>query len=285
MFSKITSCLFALSLALSLTTNAHPQFHDSTLVTGFSKGFAITAEELGLESASKNPATLTSVQKNSFSSTYSSYYNHILQSYNLSWAIPLFKRYIIGLQFPNQVVQNIPHTQAGPENEAIQIGQFQDKKTGTALSVAFKGSQSLSLGATLSGTHQKIFNQTQSSFGLDLGLLRKQNWGNIGISIQNMGSKRLINNAGFTLLTPPYGHISIDASQQKKEHLVNIGYTLPILSNFIVSAGIKDITHSKQLRLGLELRLANVAILIAQGHHDVLGPINKVGITFQPDSL
>ena len=120
--------LFRLTLSLCLVSISifAYSFEDSTLVDGFSKGFAITADNNSLETAQKNPAAITYLEENQFSSTYTSYFDDMYQTYNMAYGMPIKNNYFIGFQLPSRIISDIKRTEADENNKGTQIGTYQD---------------------------------------------------------------------------------------------------------------------------------------------------------------
>jgi hypothetical protein len=285
----VTLVRFALILLLLSQSLLAYSFEDSMLVDGFAKGYAITADNTGLETAQKNPAAITYVSKNEFSSTYTSYFDDLYQTYNLAYGTSLFNKLFFGVQLPTRVVSGIAQTQADDDNKGVQIGSYSDITAEGIFSLGFKLNDNVNVGSNIKYRQHRFNTSKGEKLGYDLGIQYNSSLYTLGMSVQEIGSTMewntslsevvpMVTNIGAALKPNNEFTFLLDTSVIKSDSVFNSGLNWKFHKQMHINAGIKDLFNSQRLSLGVNFLISGVCIDYAYAQNEYLGTIHKVGV-------
>ncbi|RAP35066.1 hypothetical protein DID80_06890 [Candidatus Marinamargulisbacteria bacterium SCGC AAA071-K20] len=283
-YIKVILVLFVLS-----TTLFSNSFQDSTLVEGFAKAYAITADNSGLETAQKNPAAIT-FTKQQFSTTYTSYFDDAYKTVNIAYAKSIGNSFYLGFQIPTRLISDIPETIADGNGEGFQIGTFSDTTVEGVLSVGVKSKNNkLRFGSNFKTRYQKLYSQTGTKIGLDLGAQYYSKHITLGASLQEIGSIMkwdtgknenipLITNLGIAIRPNKIVTFLADTSLTKTTVDINTAISWKMHDQLTINGGIKELLKTQRLSVGLNLLLGGVYLDYAYSQNNYLGSIHKVGV-------
>ena len=283
-------------LVWSATIIASPvfgSFDDLVQVGGFAKGFAITADSLGLESGYKNPAGISSIQTKSVMTTYTSQFGNLVQTMGLALGAPISEKIKVSLNVPLTITQDNPET-VGSSGRGVQVGSFSNYITGaiTSISTSLYGDH-LQLGVSAVYRHLELNKTTANGFGLDAGLILNTRYISLGLSAQDIGGTKLKwsndteetiqarYNIGVKIPVEKMINILADATiESDKENVYNIGAEVNLSKNFSLMGGIRDIQGDSNWRVGTCVKVKRFNIYYSFSNHQELGVNHKIGIQF-----
>ncbi|HAR63882.1 MAG: hypothetical protein DKM50_11350 [Candidatus Margulisiibacteriota bacterium] len=240
-----------------------------------------------------NPASNGFISNAKINSSYSDYYAGSFLQGSFSVALPISGWGVVSAVVPIQVVSNIPLTQKDiGNNEFYQIGSYNDIGAAGLLSWANVIDNSISFGATLRYTKQKIYNQSSAGFGYDIGALYKvdSSYANflVGLSILDIGNTVFTWDTGYSdyiQMSTRLGvaiekriddcllRVACDAVSQGSQSEIRYGVDFQI-SNLSFMAGLKNDT----LTYGMGLRMSDMEIDYGIKTDKNLGNISKVSV-------
>lgn len=265
-------------------------FEDTALVNGFAKGYALTSDQDGLETAQKNPAGITTLSNSKFQTSYTSYFDDAYQTLNFSYGKKINSNYVIGFQIPTRLINDILETQADESGEGIQVSSFSDSTYQAIFSLGKVVNSSLTVGANIKGYYRKLYNQTGNYYGLDLGAQYKTSYGVIGASFQDINSKMnwdsgqsesipMQSNLGMSITCIPSFIVLADYSSSSERTELNSGLSWFAHNMITIHAGLKSILEDPRFSLGLSLQSIGFSFDYAYSKHEYLGTIHKVGVS------
>ena len=261
---------------------------DSAMVTGFAKGYALTADIESNESVAKNPALLTSIQDKIANLNVGNHFNGLYQSAMFSYITPISTKIKVGIFCPLNLVKGIPET-IDNNGQGLQIGSFSDMHYEPKISVATSLlDDKISLGLSAKYEGRKIQEERASRFGADIGLTAHISDLYVGLTAENIVSSALNWKSGAkeTVLPTIHGglryHYGItylaDVTHTAGNPTeFNAGLSWKATGNLAIFGGVKDLTSTRQYRLGLDLKLSKIGFTYAFGSHSELGITHKAG--------
>lgn len=286
--------LILLVLVISLTGSIQASFKSLSAVSALSKGYAITADHIGLEALYKNPAGLDSLTQTTISTTYGSFFDNFLQASSFGIGLPFFDNYTLGILIPIYKVSNIPKT-IEVSGHGVQTDTFEDLQ-GAAI-VGISGTflnPAIHLGFSGSYYTHQLDTHHATGFGLDAGIIIDTVFGTIGASVQDIGGTKLnwdtqtteiipqITHIGLTLDLPILDKFLTDASFEKdKKTTYSIGIEKQLAPEFSLLAGINHLEEKAEFTLGAQLRIDQMQLNYAYSGHEELGTCHKIGLQFQ----
>jgi len=268
-------------------------FEDLVQVNGFAKGFAITADSLGLESAYKNPAGLASLRQATLLTSYASQHDNLVQTIGIGLGLPLSNTLKIGLNIPLTIIQdNIETTTSG--GRGVELGRFSNYEGGAILSVSKSlFSNSILIGSSATYRTSQLKDVSGSGLGLDAGIILHTPTLTVGASIQDIGNTTMTwDNDTKEVITPKYNigfklplkrTLSIMGdmtSQKNKDTAYNVGVDYQLSKTLSLMGGIRDLQNSPTWRIGTALKVNKFQIHYAMSNHEDLGVNHKIGFTF-----
>ncbi len=274
----------------------HPSFgsfDDLAEVNGYAKGFAITADSIGAESAYKNPAGISSIKRTALMTTYTSQFENIVQTMGLSLGVPISEKIKFGVNIPLTMTQNNPETIAS-EGRGLQVGSFTNIMMGAIASLSTSlYDDHLQLGVSTVYRHFELNKTTGTGLGLDAGLLINTPHITLGASAQDIGSTTLkwsnatqekINtryNIGVKIPIEKAITILADTTIEKdKDNAYNLGAEINFSKNFSVMGGLRDIQGNSSWRIGTALKVNRFHIYYSFSNNPELGVNHRIGIQF-----
>ncbi|MSR89167.1 MAG: hypothetical protein EXS67_05895 [Candidatus Margulisbacteria bacterium] len=286
--------LILLVLVISLTGTIQASFKSLSAVSALSKGYAITADHIGLEALYKNPAGLDNLTQTTISNTYGSFFDNYLQASSFGIGLPLFDNFTLGIMIPIYKVGNILKT-VETSGHGVQTDTFEDLQ-GAAI-VGISGTflnPSFHLGFSGSYYTHQLDTHHSTGFGLDAGIIVDTNFGTIGASVQDIGGTKLhwdtqttellpqITHIGITLNLPILDKLLTDASFEKNKNTsYSIGIEKHLAKEFSLLAGANHLEEKAEFTLGAQLTIDNIQLNYAYSEHEELGTCHKMGLQFQ----
>lgn len=277
-----------------LTYPIFGSFEDLVQVNGFAKGFAITAESLGAESAYKNPAGITSIDNVFLMTTYTSQFENLSQTAGLSLGAPINDKFKISLNIPLTMTQDNPET-INQGGQGLQIDSFNNYSTGAILSLGTSVlNDRIHLGASAVYRLNQLNKVKGNGLGFDAGVLINFSYATLGLSAQDIGSTTLEweNNTQETI-APRYNiglkipvektiSILVDSTiEENQDNAYNIGAEISLSKNFTLMAGLRDIqSNESSLRIGTSLKTSQFSVFYSYSNHQELGANHRIGIQF-----
>lgn len=272
---------------------SHAYFEDLTLSEGYAKGYAITAEPLGLESLLKNPAGLSQIQRSVFRTSYANQFETLVQNLGVGIGFRPLKPLRIGAYIPATIIQNITQSQnAG--GRGLATGTFSNYESAYILGFSLSlFSDHLHFGTSYKLYNHGINNISGQGDGFDAGLLFTSTYFNIGASLQNIGDTAISwidrshfdvykeqTNLGIALKLPQKISILADAQIIENEDIIiNTGAQISIHPKLDILGGYKDAnTESASWRIGTLLKLNRLTIDYTFSNIEDLGTIHKIGV-------
>ena len=266
------------------------QAQDLGLVQSYAKGFAITADDIGLEAAMKNPANVLFVEDRkalvNLNESYSMdiYHGFFAVGYQLDPSVRL------SISFPVTQVNNILETQQ-TAGGAEQIGTFSSTSLQPTITVNKQWNKQLSVGVNAVFLIDNVYNETASGYSVDMGLLYKRARYSLGASLQHLGwakqwstgrneVKPLQLNVGYKLMLNKSIAFLSDISIIENERELNVGTTINMLSALDIYVGIRDLGNENQYRAGVGFHLMSTNLQYSFGYHSELGNSHKFGLSF-----
>ena len=282
--------MMMLLILMSSTTYAYT-FKDISNVNAYAKGNAVTAAEIGLDGIHKNPASLGSIKKITFLSSYSSHFQMATLS-QFGVAFPI-QNVNIGFNLPLKYISDIPLTAANSSNQGEQIGSFSDIQAVGMMSVSTKFDYKTTIGCNINLYGQKLYNQRAMGLGLDVGAIIDNKEYQLGIAIQDINNTSIKWSTGYEEKLLPKlnigikketefgGTIFVDSSIQSNTPFVgNIGYEFNLAKTFRVSLGLNDVTGIKKVTCGTSLELDTIELNYSFSQLETLGSSHNIGLKF-----
>lgn len=271
----------------------HAMDRDLSTVYSSAKGFAITAEPSGLEGSFKNPATID-IDALTWASSYSDYFAGDVQTINLGLGFRLFRDVSIAIQFPTQLVTDIPQSITNENGNGTIIDSFGTIESEVVLSLSTPLSNMWSIGGTIRYYYADLHTGSGQGAAVDAGILMQLKHVNLGLAVHNIGKRRIrwdngreeVHNEQFHIgsrINMPFlGHLLIDTTMEKnRSSISNIGIHTPLFHTFSLYAGLRRAISDPQLHLGASLTTGGFNVHYTYSNHEYLGIIHKVGITLE----
>lgn len=272
---------------------SYAYFEDLTLSEGYAKGYAITAEPLGLESLLKNPAGLSQIQRSVFRTSYANQFETLVQNLGVGIGFRPMKHLRMGAYIPATIIQNIIRSQnAG--GRGLASGTFSNYESAYILGMSLSiFSDHLHLGSSFQIYNHSLDNTSGQGNGLDAGVLFTSRYFNIGASIQNIGNTKVSwknrshfdtykeqHNIGIAIKLPQGLILLTDASIiENSETIINTGAQFSINPKLDLVGGLRDINNdTPSWRMGTILKLNRLNIEYTFSNIEDLGTIHKIGV-------
>ncbi|MFC1752046.1 hypothetical protein ACFL96_01440 [Thermoproteota archaeon] len=259
-------------------------------IYGFSKGYAITAEHLGLESAYKNPAGITHIRALTIGTGYSTFFDNGYYAASLGIGLPVGSDFVLSLNVPIRVVDGIPET-VEVSGLGEKIGTFSDTNGAIILSLGSRHLAPVYLGVSLKGIFHTIMDTSATGIAFDAGVLAELGIFKLGASVQNAGSTPLEwdtgntdemtqqINLGISAAVIPDLTLLADTTIESNQSLINFGAEFNVSPMLSVQGGLKDISGDCFLTFGTRIAMDNIQMFYAYAQHEALGGTHKFGFT------
>jgi len=283
--------IFGLVFCVCLTVGS---FADSLWTTGVrtrALGYAVAASDLGLESALKNPATLSAIRHTQWRVDIFDDYNGDAYAgvYGLGYQMG---QNAVAIQVPYQYIGQIPLTSEGGDGKGQQSGETSDSTFMPVVTWSHLVMEGISVGVSGKGLYQTLNQSTATGAGIDLGMLVVCNDFRVAASIQNIWStkrwkngseetmgKRITLGSGLTL-TPDMNLLG-DWNYESGQSTCQVGLTLALAPDIHVMLGLPNIADPSQFHLGVDLGLSQLALTLAYEFHSVLGQSYILGVRYE----
>lgn len=214
---------------------------------GMAGAFGAIADTV--EAACWNPAGLTQLKKAGFSGDWASFWGDLtLYSVSLAWPLPVGT---FGFNFIQQKIDGLPLTATDANGRPQITGYFADTKNIFNLSYALEPWKNLSAGANLKFFKHNIYQSQAAGFGLDLGLLYKNENQQLLPVPFNIGL------TAFNVLTPKMNWPSSNSDSFAKQFALAVNLPLS-WSDYRVNLAAEGRYFSKNFKVvsGLEFWLS-----------------------------
>lgn len=271
----------------------HAMDRDLSTVYSSAKGFAITAEPSGLEGSFKNPATID-IDALTWASSYSDYFAGDVQTINLGVGFNLCRNISIAIQFPTQLVTDIPQSITNENGNGTIIDSFGTIESEAVLSLSTALSTMWAIGGTIRYYYADLHAGSGQGAAIDAGVLMQLEHVNLGLAVHNIGKRRIrwnngreeVHNEqihiGSRINIPFLHHLLIDTTMEKnRPSISNIGIHTPLFHAFSLYGGLRRAISDPQLHLGASLTTEQFNIHYTYSNHEYLGIIHKIGITLE----
>lgn len=282
-------CLFWLLSGVTLYAKTGTLM-DMVGVNGYALGSATTAGLSDSSSFDKNPARLSLSSHSYFYSGYSSFFGDLVKGSVLGGITPYTSRLTFGFSVPMRWITGIEKVDE-VSSVGVVTGSFSDIEVQPNVSLAWKVSSFMALGAGVDMTYHTVYNETATQMSGSVGAFFSFETTSVGVSLTQLpilkkswstGLKEsfpVVARAGVSQIIDQGLEIIADAALDGDGHYqLNAGLNVTLSPLMDVQVGGYDIGDTTQLRVGTRLTLGALRLSYAYAQHDTLGIVHKVGI-------
>ena len=279
----VITCIWVLS-----AVGAFASVTDTPLVEAFSKGYAITADTIGLEGASKNPATVQLLAKNTSIFNINSISELTITHGFVGVGYTLNSNTWVSFTFPFTLSSKIKETtiQSGTASE---VGSFSSFSSNPRVTLTRALSKSVTIGLSAVGLYDTLEKEAATGFSFDCGAVIQIKKLRLGAALQDIGwnkswstetneSKDISSHLGASVAVLSNMDLQADRTQTQDSVIHNVGAQFRLMSIASLSAGIRDIGQTNQYRAGAMIKIDDVSVSYAYGSHLYLSESHKVGV-------
>jgi hypothetical protein len=291
MGNRLFIVLLTSIISCSAVISASSTLYDLPLVDGYSKAYAITAENNGLEGAQKNPATIGIQSKKAFIMNLNQTYDSSIKQVYLGVGTQFFRNTTLAFTVAAQLVDGINETEL-LNGSAVKVSEFSMLTVEPKISLVVPVVSFLDAGVSFTGVFDTVYNENSSGGSLDFGLLFKWDKFSFGVALQQLLAEKIWStglterlssqsNAGIKLKLFDSVSLLVDTSSKgKNDRQYNVGSTFDLSPKLSMNIGIHDLGDTNQFRAGSTLKFNSWRLNYAYGRHGVLNDSHKVGVTF-----
>lgn len=265
-------------------------FEAGTYVRADSLGNAVTAVNLGSDSARKNPGTLARVENREIQFSAAQEFDSAVFLARIG-LIGNWNRFRYSVQVPVKSIQGLSKTASDTNGQGVAVGTYADQQYSVSGTLATDWN-GMSCGASMTLLSQTIDSSTGSGIGFDFGVYRVLNpqWA-VGAAIRHVAES--VSWAGGTHEAVPMA-ISVggqyipnsklqllgDVNLDGKKPAVNLGAAYAIGPNVELRAGIDSVLESPQIRLGVGYAFPNISLDYGFSQVNLLGTTHRLGVRY-----
>lgn len=259
-------------------------------ITGFAKGFAVTADLTDPENVVKNPAAIgNSVKTTTVQTGYSSYFDGQVNASSVAMMAPLTPFLNASVRVPLTFVRDIPET-VESNGKGVQVGTFSDLETAAIVTLGGQLTPLLNWGVNGTYYYHHLGSESATAVGLDAGVILDLGV-KLGLAAENIGGAVKTWSTGHTDKLPATYHAGVTIPVHTvslladvtfangQEWQANGGISVALIPQLTLHGGIQNALSAPRLHAGVSLDLKKMALQFAFSHHDILGNIYKFGIS------